>query len=99
MPKSHDRRKRLAEFSCRFNGNQLVSYIVHLNQPRAYGSVFKVQSDCLKNVGSQFFPRLALGEDCVTSARAQKPPSSASRISKINSMLLEYLERDRCYTT
>jgi hypothetical protein len=73
--------KHRAESSCRFNGNQLVSYIVHLDQPGAYGALFKVQSDCFENVGSQFFPRLAFIEEGVTQrARAEAAVLSVANL-------------------
>jgi len=55
-----------AEVSCGFNGNELVYYVVHLYQPGADRAVFKVQPDCLQNVGTEFLPRLGLREDRVT---------------------------------
>jgi hypothetical protein len=39
---------------------------VHLYQPGPDRAVFKVQPDCLQNVGAEFLPRLGFRENGVT---------------------------------
>ncbi len=54
---------RRAATSCGFQGDQLVFNIVHLHQAGTRRRIFKMQGDCLQDVGTKNFPRVCLGED------------------------------------
>ena len=56
-------RTRRAAASCGYKGYQLVFDVVQLHQPGTRRVVLKVQSDCLQNIGTELFPRVAFGED------------------------------------
>jgi hypothetical protein len=66
VPKSNDRRKCRAGVSCGFDRNELVSYILHLYPRVADRGVFKVQFNCLHQVGAKFFSRRGFREASVT---------------------------------
>ena len=58
--------KRRAAASCGFNWNQFVLHVMQLHDLRPNRLVLKVDGYGLHHVFTKLFPRLGLGEDCVT---------------------------------
>ncbi len=54
-----------------FDRNQLILYLVQLNQAWLHRTIFKVKRCCLKNIASQFLPRLRLGEYGLTKGASE----------------------------
>ena len=64
-PGRFSRRIRHAAISCSFQGNQLVLNVVQLYQPRTVRGFFKMQRNCLEQVGAQFIPAISFSEYAV----------------------------------
>ena len=65
---------------------------MQLHQPRLLQAVFEMEGCRFENLGTKLLPSLRFGENGVAERPRAKPPSSASRTSKISSMPIGYLK-------